>query len=833
MKNFLLLLFTCCLLTQCQSINTENTSVTFTIDSFDVAKNQMEVTFSITNPTDSKWEGGNWSLHWNSIFGETIPESLPEGMEYTYVDGQQYLILAFGEQYSLKPNEKLIFSAKQKGIIPRLAMGPMGFFVHLEKTQTNIDLTSEIVWENAKGIEELNIPSAADRYATYEALELVDKEKLDWVIPSPQKQIITGNYRTPSALNFDLSGFEIDADFIKKRLQEGLRVQVDSEANSDSNIKVIKNNALEKEAYILRITETEIQMEASHAAGLFYAFESLHQILLIAQNEEKGWPLLTIEDAPRFQNRGFMSDVARNFYPKEKLLQVLDYMALYKLNRFDLKLSDDDGWRIEIPGLPKLTEVGGKRGYTQDENDRLIPMYGSGSGDQDSKGNGFLSGQDFVEIIQYAKQRNIEVIPQISFPSHARAAIKAMKARFENFKAAGDMEAASEYMLHDPEDQSQYRSAQLYTDNVVCICDPSAYRFYEKIVFEINALYKKAEVPMKVFNIGADELPFGPWRKSPKCAAYIADHKEIPSINELYNYNLKLLNSIITKVGSKMVGWEDALLVHSENEQSELNIKEELLDLDFIPYVWNNSWGGGREDMIYRLANKGFKTIMSNSSAFYFDMVDDFDMENSGMSWSGYVTYQDSWGTEPLNVFANKVKLKSLGIEEASVATKELLKPEALENFLGIQSQLWTETITSEEIFDALFMPNLIVFSQRAWAAKEPWLEIDTAEDQKPALEKAWNLFVNNLGQRQLPIINQLYGGIDFDLPKPGGIVTDGALQVKQQFPGLSVRYTLDGSEPTSKSLLYTEKIKLLPQSTIRLRSFDTRDRGGKSILLN
>ena len=282
-----------------------------------------------------------------------------------------------------------------------------------------------------------------------------------------------------------------------------------------------------------------------------------------------------------------------------------------------------------------------------------------------------------------------------------------------------------------------------------------------------------------------------------------------------------------------MVGWEDALLVHSENEQSELNIKEELLDLDFIPYVWNNSWGGGREDMIYRLANKGFKTIMSNSSAFYFDMVDDFDMENSGMSWSGYVTYQDSWGTEPLNVFANKVKLKSLGIEEASVATKELLKPEALENFLGIQSQLWTETITSEEIFDALFMPNLIVFSQRAWAAKEPWLELDTAEDQKPALEKAWNLFVNNLGQRQLPIINQLYGGIDFDLPKPGGILTDGALQVKQQFPGLSVRYTLDGSEPTSKSLLYTEKIKLLPQSTIRLRSFDTRDRGGKSILLN
>ena len=103
---------------------------------------------------------GKWSLHWNSIFGETVPESLPEGMKYTYVNGQQYLILAFGEQYSLKPNENLSFSFTQRGIIPRLAMGPSGFFVRNEKTQTSIDLESEILWKNAKGIEGLNLPSS-------------------------------------------------------------------------------------------------------------------------------------------------------------------------------------------------------------------------------------------------------------------------------------------------------------------------------------------------------------------------------------------------------------------------------------------------------------------------------------------------------------------------------------------------------------------------------------------------------------------------------------------------------------------------------------------------
>ena len=108
-----------------------------------------------------------------------------------------------------------------------------------------------------------------------------------------------------------------------------------------------------------------------------------------------------------------------------------------------------------------------------------------------------------------------------------------------------------------------------------------------------------------------------------------------------------------------------------------------------------------------------------------------------------------------------------------------------------------------------------------------------TASDQKPALEKAWNLFVNNLGQRQLPLINQLYGGVSFDLPKPGGILKEGELWVNQQFPGLIIRYTTDGNEPTSESRKYTERVKLPAQSKVRLRSFDSRNRGGKSISIN
>ena len=128
----------------------------------------------------------------------------------------------------------------------------------------------------------------------------------------------------------------------------------------------------------------------------------MRQILYNAQIEKKDIPLLYIEDAPRFKHRGFMLDLSRNFYPKNKILQILELMTHYKLNILDLRLSDDEGWRIEIPGLEELTDIGGKRGFTLNEKDRLFPMYGSGSGENNSPGSGYLSRDDFIEIIKEA-----------------------------------------------------------------------------------------------------------------------------------------------------------------------------------------------------------------------------------------------------------------------------------------------------------------------------------------------------------------------------------------------------------------------------------------------
>ena len=141
-----------------------------------------------------------------------------------------------------------------------------------------------------------------------------------------------------------------------------------------------------------------------------------------------------------------------------------------------MRLTDDEGWRIEIPDLPELTEIGAKRGYTENERDKLIPAYGSGANGS-KNGNGFLSKNDFKDILVYANKLGIKVIPQISFPSHARSAIKAMETRYFNYMETGDIEKANEYLLTDFNDESQYRSAQGYNDNIICICFESSYKF--------------------------------------------------------------------------------------------------------------------------------------------------------------------------------------------------------------------------------------------------------------------------------------------------------------------------------------------------------------------
>jgi hexosaminidase len=844
----ILIIFSC---NNNESLKTNN-SLVYTIKEFDLDKNQMKINLEITNTSNQTLKGGKWSLHWNQIHNGIIPESLPKDVSFKYINGQAYYILDFGPNYSLKPNEKINFSFLQKGIIKRIPFRPLGAFIRNHENNDLFNLPITFNWRNAKGIENLNHKSPKEKYNSMKGLSVLYKEQLNWIIPSPKELVFKKRHsETLKELIIDYTNkIEIDTSLISMRLKNGTSMKIKFNNKKKANTYIKYDKSFDKEEYSLEVKDTLIEITASEYSGAFYALESLHQLLLISENENKGLPIISIKDSPRFKYRGFLLDVSRNFYGINKVKQVIDYMAHFKLNKLDFRLTDDEGWRLEIPGIPELTEIGGKRGFTEDETDKLIPMYGSGAFSNNS-GSGYYTKNEFVEILKYAKKRNIEVIPQISFPSHARAAIKSMEARYKNYIINNDESIAKQYLLSDFDDKSEYRSAQQFNDNIICICLDSSYDFFEKIVHEVKKMYDKADVKMKIFNIAADEVPYGAWQKSPICEKFISKNKEIKNINDLYNLSLYKLNNIINRYGAKMAGWDDIILRLTEKNQSETIIKREMTKLNPRVYVWNNTWGEGREDMIYKLTNMGFEAVMSNSSAFYFDMANDFDFESKGLSWSGYVDYKDAWGTEPLNVFNNiqtlkknkllntlnneTIELKDITLEELiyqEMSHKTYINKKGKINFIGIQSQLWSETIINEKIFDALFMPNLAVFSERAWAKKESYTYIKYPKKQSNEIDKNWNLFANTLAQRHLKSMKNIYGGLSFDLGKPGAIISNDSLYVRTKFPGLIIRYTTDGSIPNKKSKKYKFPIKVNVNDKILLKIFDGFGRGGNYIKL-
>jgi len=820
----------------CSSSDEPSAVLDYRIEKFDLENNAMDVVFTVTNNTSIDFIENKWSLHWNQILGEPLQESLPDGIDFERVNGNSYLILRFGDSWQLRAGESISFNAVTTGLMNRLPLGPRGAFV-VTPSQT-IDLQTNIDWQKAEGLDGLNLPTAKDRYQNLANIKNIPTDSISWVVPSPKfsstpqserKRITNWNVYINGKTESDEFDSLLKAPFEKIVSTLFPAVEIDwVESEEGANVILNHTEDIAPEEYHLEIKEDRVVVGTGSYGGLFYALQSLLQIDQIAVLENRGWPIIQISDSPRFKYRGFMLDISRNFYGLDKLKQIIDLMAMFKLNHFDIKLSDDEGWRLEIPGLPELTEIGAKRGFTTDESDQLIPMYGSGANGGET-GNGFLSQDDFIFLFQYAKAKNITIIPQLSFPSHARASIVSMDVRRNRLIALGNDEGAEMYALSDPNDNSIYQSAQLYNDNTINICMESSYRFFDKVVAEVAATYQKADVRLKQFSIGADELPYGVWEGSPTCINSATATANDVDLENLYNDALLRLKSSIEKHGAVMSGWEDFLLVHSKNSQSETKLKDERFDYNVIPYSWNNTWGGGREDMVYKLANAGFKTVMSNSSAFYFDMANDNDMDAFGLNWSGYVDYFDTWAIDPKDIFANRALNRKHNITSDYILKTTKLKPNKQDNLIGIQSQLWTETITSETILDQMLLPNLIVFAERAWAKKPYWIS-DQSSAQEHKMTKDWNQFLNVMGKRTLPVINNLLPDFYHDLPKPGGIIKNDSLFVRSPFPGVRVHYTLDGSTPSPSSKAYHHPISVNPDNVVVLRSFDNQLKGGKSI---
>ncbi|RYZ81480.1 MAG: hypothetical protein EOO68_35835, partial [Moraxellaceae bacterium] len=275
------------------------------------------------------------------------------------------------------------------------------------------------------------------------------------------------------------------------------------------------------ESYNLIVDSNKILLNGADNAGAFYAIQSLLSLMPAGSASQFELPKIDVSDSPRFSWRGMHYDMGRNFHGKAVTLRLIEQMGRYKLNKLHLHLTEDEGWRIQIPGLPELTDVGGARCFDLTETQCLLTQLGTGPSKSGS-GNGYYTREDFIEILKFAAAHHIDVIPEIDMPGHARAAIKSMQARYKKFLAAGQKDAAEQYLLSDPADKSQYMSVQNYTDNAINVCLPSTYNFAEKVIYELQQMYRSAGLKLTTFHMGGDEVGKGAWEQSPACQALFA-----------------------------------------------------------------------------------------------------------------------------------------------------------------------------------------------------------------------------------------------------------------------------------------------------------------------
>jgi hexosaminidase len=576
------------------------------------------------------------------------------------------------------------------------------------------------------------------------------------------------------------------------------------------------------EAYSLVVDPVQgVRIVGVSPGGVFYGLQSLRSMLPPPPpppSPRRGagldLPAIRVVDAPRFGYRGFMLDVARNFHPKPVVLRTLDLLARYKLNVLHLHLTDDEGWRIELPSLPELTAVGARRGHTLDSGTHLPPAFGSGPDVGRPWGSGFYSRADYVEILRYAAARHIEVIPELEMPGHARAAIEAMQARY---RTTGDRQ----YLLSDPDDRSVYTSAQGYHDNVMNPVLESTYRFVERVVGDLVAIHRDAGVPLRHIHLGGDEVPAGVWEGSPAVQTYLKAHNRT-SVDELWFVFYGRLEQILKAQGGGLLpsGWEEIAVRKAQRDGQTTNIPNpDFAARGWRAYVWNNIPGGGAEDLAYRLANGGYDVVLSPVSNLYFDLAWNQNPEETGLDWGGYVDLRKPFEFIPFDYYRN------VRVDPSVFVGKDRLTDYGRAHIVGLQGNLWSETLGAEGRLEYMLLPKLFGLAERAWAPDPDW-----ARERDPArfdslYREAWSRFVNVLGQRELPRLDRELPGVNYRVPTPGLKVAGGMVRCSVELPGFTLRYTTDGSEPTVRSPLVRDSIPY--RGTVRVAAFTTTGRKG------
>ncbi|MCW3467991.1 family 20 glycosylhydrolase [Chitinophaga nivalis] len=803
-------------------------------------KNNFLSAFTFVNTGNKPFPAKGWQLYFNFV-RKVKAEVLPANIKVEHINGDLYRFTPTPEFKGIVPGDSLKLGITGDAWAVNFTDAPAGLYLVWDhQPEKGVSIKDYTIRPSTSARQLMRYPG--DKTAVVTPTDIFKQNAQIKDIPAAQLPLI---FPTPASYEATGGSLLLDAPPVvtadpqlapsARFLEKELAPLLGKRAAGKATIAFKLDASLAANAYTLEVTPQGIVIGAASNEGAFYGIQSLKSLITPAAwagvQKSLSIPAVRVKDYPRFGYRAFMLDVARNFHDKRDVLRVLDVMALYKLNVLHFHFSDDEGWRLEIPSLPELTTVGAKRGHSPDWKNMLPPSYGSGPDTANAAGTGYFTRNDFLEILRYATERHIQVLPEIETPGHARAAVKAMEARYHRLKAAGQDKAAEEYLMTDFADKSTYRSVQYWNDNVMNVALPGTYRFLDKVVEELVSMYKEAGAPFTAVHMGGDEVPNGVFEQSPACLALMKQDSTLKDVNDLWYYYYRKVNNLVKARGLELAAWEEAGMRKTTTLDGAVHsiANPDFVNDNFQLNVWNNTIGGGQEDLSYRLANAGYKVILSGVSNFYFDMAAMKSFDEPGFYWGGFVDVDKPFYFIPLDYYKNsKVDGRGNPVTPETFQGKDRLTGFGVSNIRGIQGLLWSETIKSSDRMEYMLLPKLLGLAERAWAQDPEWAKEKDPQKADAMYAEAWSVFTNVLSKREMPRLDNYNGGYNWRIPGVGTSVEDGVLKANVQLPGLVIRYTTNGDEPTLKSATYTGPIQA-GGKTVKLKVFNTRGRGSKT----
>jgi len=345
------------------------------------------------------------------------------------------------------------------------------------------------------------------------------------------------------------------------------------------------------------------------------------------------------------------------------------------------------------------------------------------------------------------------------------------------------------------------------------------------------AIHREAGVPLRHVHMGGDEVPAGVWEGSPVVQAYLKAHG-LSSVDELWFVFYGRVEQILKAHGLPVSGWEEIAVRKTRRQgQPTLIPNPDFAARGWRAYVWNNVPGWGAEDLAYRLANGGFDVVLCPASNLYFDFAWNRNPEEPGLDWGGFVDLRKPFQFIPFDYYRN-VRLDHRGhpLDPGVFVGKDRLTDYGQAHVVGLQGNLWSETLGAEGRLEFQLLPKLLALAERAWAPDPEWAREDDPAKAEGLYLEAWSRFVGVLGKRELPRLDREVPGIGYRIPTPGLKVESGMVLSSVELPGFTLRYSTDGSEPTARSPEVRGPIPF--RGTVRVAAFDSTGRRGHAARL-